>query len=46
MGGVLGTSAVAKNETVHLVEEGERYRLDVFGSVSQRGADDAPATLV
>lgn len=31
MGGVLGTSAVATNETVKLVEDGERYRLDVSG---------------
>jgi len=31
MGGVLGTSAVAANETVKLVEDGERYRLDVSG---------------
>lgn len=31
MGGVLGTGAIAKNETVALVEEGGRYRLDVSG---------------
>lgn len=31
MGGVLGTSAVGKDETMKLVEEGARYRLDVFG---------------
>jgi hypothetical protein len=31
MGGVLGTGAIAKNETVALVEEGSRYRLDVSG---------------
>jgi len=31
MGGVLGISAVATNETVKLVEDGERYRLDVSG---------------
>jgi hypothetical protein len=31
MGGVLGTSAIATNETVKLVEDGERYRLDVSG---------------
>jgi len=31
MGGVLGTGTIAKNETVALVEEGDRYRLDVFG---------------
>jgi hypothetical protein len=31
MGGVLGTGTIAKNETVALVEEGDRYRLEVFG---------------
>ncbi len=31
MGGVLGTSAVTTNETVQLVEDGERYRLDISG---------------
>ena len=31
MGGVLGTSAIGKDETMKLVEEGPRYRLDVFG---------------
>jgi hypothetical protein len=31
MGGVLGTGTIAKNETVALVEEGVRYRLDVSG---------------
>jgi outer membrane lipoprotein-sorting protein len=31
MGGVLGTSVVATNETVQLVEDGERYRLDISG---------------
>lgn len=31
MGGVLGTSAIGKDETMKLVEEGARYRLDVFG---------------
>ena len=31
MGGVLGTGTIAKNETVTLVEEGDRYRLEVFG---------------
>jgi hypothetical protein len=34
MGGVLGTGTIAKNETVVLVEEGDRYRLDVFGPSS------------
>ena len=37
MGGVLGTSAVATNETVKLVEEGEQYRFEVSGP-SQNGA--------
>ena len=31
MGGVLGTGTIAKDETVTLVEEGDRYRLDVSG---------------
>jgi hypothetical protein len=31
MGGVLGTGKIAKDETVVLVEEEDRYRLDVFG---------------
>jgi hypothetical protein len=31
MGGVLGTGTIAKDETVILVEEGDRYRLEVFG---------------
>ena len=31
MGGVLGTGRIAKNETVALVEEGDRYRLEIFG---------------
>ena len=31
MGGVLGTGTIAKDETVVLVEEGDRYRLEVFG---------------
>ena len=31
MGGVLGTGTIAKDETVTLVEEGDRYRLEVFG---------------
>lgn len=34
MGGVLGTGTIAKNETVVLVEEGDRYRLDVSGPSS------------
>jgi len=31
MGGVLGTGTIAKDETVVLVEEGDRYRLEVSG---------------
>jgi len=31
MGGVLGTGTIAKDETVALVEEGDRYRLEIFG---------------
>ena len=34
MGGVLGTGTIAKDETVALVEEGDRYRLEVFGRSS------------
>jgi hypothetical protein len=37
MGGLLGTGAIAKYETVAMVEEGDRYRLDVSGS-SPNGA--------
>lgn len=37
MGGVLGTSTVATNETAKLIEEGDRYRLDVSGP-SNNGA--------
>ncbi|MGH7217332.1 MAG: hypothetical protein ACREIG_08865 [Nitrospiraceae bacterium] len=31
MGGVLGTGTIARDETVVLVEEGDRYRLEVSG---------------
>lgn len=31
MGGLLGTGKITKDETVALVEEGDRYRLEVFG---------------
>jgi hypothetical protein len=31
MGGLLGTGTIAKNETVVLVEDGDRYRLEVSG---------------
>lgn len=37
MGGVLGTGSIAKNETVALVEEGNRYRLEVFGPSPKGG---------
>lgn len=37
MGGVLGTSTVATNETAQLIEDGDRYRLDVSGP-SNNGA--------
>ena len=37
MGGMLGTGRIANNETVTLLEEGDRYRLEVFGS-SPNGA--------
>lgn len=32
MGGVLGNGTIAKGETVKLVEEGDRYRLDVYAA--------------
>jgi hypothetical protein len=31
MGGVLGTGTISRNETVTLVEDEDRYRLEVFG---------------
>ena len=34
VGGVLGASSVAKDETVKLVEERARYRLEVYGAAS------------
>lgn len=34
MGGVLGTGTIAANETAKLIEEGDRYRLDVSGPSS------------
>ncbi|MDP3089430.1 MAG: hypothetical protein Q8N04_02035 [Nitrospira sp.] len=42
MGGVLGTSAIGKDETTKLVEEGTRYRLDVFGPRSAAAPPDRP----
>jgi hypothetical protein len=35
MGGVLGTGTIAKGETVKLIEDGDRYRLDVYGAVEE-----------
>lgn len=37
MSGVLGTDAVAPSETVTLSEDGDRYRLDVFGPLANGG---------
>ncbi|MDF0644206.1 MAG: hypothetical protein P0111_09250 [Nitrospira sp.] len=37
MSGVLGTDAVAPSETVTLSEDGDRYRLDVFGPLTNGG---------
>jgi hypothetical protein len=34
IGGVLGTGSITKGETVKLVEEKDRYRLDVYASAS------------
>ncbi len=42
MGGVLGTGAIGKDETVTLVEEGLRYRLDVFGMRPGAVSTDRP----
>ena len=42
MGGVLGTSAIGKDETTKLVEEGTRYRLDVFGPRPGAASTDRP----
>ena len=45
MGGVLGTGTIAKNETVTLAEEGDRYRSGGLRSVSQRGAGSCARRL-
>lgn len=42
MGGVLGTGTIAKGETVKLAEDGERYRLDVYGA----GGDTAKGAVL
>lgn len=34
VGGVLGTSSIGKEETASVVEDGDRYRLDVYASSS------------
>ena len=39
IGGVLGTATVARGETVKLVEDGDRYRLDVYGAVNDAGSN-------
>jgi len=44
MGGVLGTSAIAKEESTKLAEDGDRYRLDVYG-VRQDAAQTGPQLL-
>jgi len=36
IGGVLGTGSIAKDETVKLVEEGDRYRLEVYAAAADR----------
>lgn len=35
MGGVLGNGTIAKGETVKLVEDGDRYRLDVYAAAAE-----------
>lgn len=42
MGGLLGTGSIAKGETVKLAEDGDRYRLDVYGS----GEDPAKSPVL
>ena len=44
VGGVVGASSIAKDETVKLVEERARYRLDVYGAAST--GDPAVRSLV
>ena len=46
MGGVLGTGTIAKTRRSRLWKTANRYRLDVFGPVSRRGAVHASATVV
>lgn len=43
VGGVLGTGSIANGETVELVEDGARYRLDVYQTVNEpSGASRSP----
>jgi hypothetical protein len=42
MGGVLGTGSIAANETVKLVEESERYRLEVYTTGEGTGPKRQP----
>lgn len=42
MTGILGTPPVAKNERAALMEEGDRYRLDVFASGNGMSRSDSP----
>jgi hypothetical protein len=39
MGGVLGTGRIAQGETVQLMEDEDRYRLDVYGVPEHSGTD-------
>lgn len=38
MGGVLGTSAIGKDESIKLAEDGDRYRLDVYSPRQDAGS--------
>jgi len=42
VGGVLGTSSIAKDETVKLAEDKNRYRLDVYAPVSGGASASRP----
>jgi hypothetical protein len=42
MGGVLGTGSIAKEETVKLIEETERYRLEVYAAGERTGQKRIP----
>ncbi|MEC4890074.1 MAG: hypothetical protein RI101_08430 [Nitrospira sp.] len=44
MAGVLGTSAIGKDESIKLAEDGDRYRLDVYG-VRQDAVQAGPQLL-